>query len=50
MWLKKINLFNFRNFYEKSFNFNPFITIILGENAKGKTNLLEATVCLSSVD
>ena len=47
MWLKKINLFNFRNFYEKSFNFNPFITIILGENAKGKTNLLEAIYCLS---
>jgi len=47
MWLKKINLFNFRNFYEKSFNFNPFITIVLGENAKGKTNLLEAIYCLS---
>ena len=42
MWLKKIHLFNFRNFSEKSFNFNPFITIILGENSKGKTNLLEA--------
>jgi len=46
MWLKKINLFNFRNFSEKSFNFNPFTTIVLGENAKGKTNLLEAIYCL----
>ena len=47
MWLKKINLFNFRNFYKKSFNFSPFVTIVLGENAKGKTNLLEAIYCLS---
>jgi len=47
MWLKKITLFNFRNFYEKSFNFSPFTTIILGENAKGKTNILEAIYCLA---
>lgn len=46
MWLKKINLFNFRNFKEKTFIFNPFLTIIIGENAKGKTNLLEAVYCL----
>jgi DNA replication and repair protein RecF len=46
MWLKKINLFNFRNFKEKTFIFNPFLTIVIGENAKGKTNLLEAVYCL----
>jgi len=47
MWLKKITLFNFRNFKNKSFLFNPFLTIIIGENAKGKTNLLEAIHCLT---
>jgi len=48
MWLKKISLVNFRNFKEKSFVFNPFLTIIIGENAKGKTNLLEAVYCLTT--
>ena len=48
MWLKKISLVNFRNFKEKSFVFNPFLTIIIGENAKGKTNLLEAIYCLTT--
>jgi len=47
MWLKKISLFNFRNFKEKLFNFNPFLTIIIGENARGKTNVLEAIFCLA---
>ena len=46
MWLKKITLFNFRNVKEKTFIFNPFLTIVIGENAKGKTNLLEAVYCL----
>ncbi len=42
MRLRKIQLKNFRNFPEKEFYFNPFITFILGENSVGKTNLLEA--------
>jgi len=42
MILKKISLTNFRNFREKAVSFNPELTIIIGENAKGKTNLLEA--------
>lgn len=42
MLLKQIILANFRNFEQKKFTFNPFLTIILGENAQGKTNLLEA--------
>ena len=41
MLLKQIILKNFRNFGDEKFNFNPFLTIIIGENAKGKTNLLE---------
>lgn len=42
MLLKQIILANFRNFEQKKFAFNPFLTIVLGENARGKTNLLEA--------
>lgn len=41
MILKKINFHNFRNFERAFFNFNPFLTVIIGENARGKTNLLE---------
>lgn len=46
MLLKQIILQNFRNFDKQSFTFNPFLTIIIGDNAKGKTNLLEAIYCL----
>ncbi len=42
MLLKKISLKNFRNFVDEKFSFNPFLTIIIGENSRGKTNILEA--------
>jgi DNA replication and repair protein RecF len=42
MILKQISLKNFRHFENQEFGFNPFLTIIIGENARGKTNLLEA--------
>src|SRR3989344_9099124 len=42
MLLKQIIVRNFRNFADESFSFNSFLTIIIGENARGKTNLLEA--------
>src|SRR3989338_6493404 len=42
MLLKQIILKNFRNFKEAKFNFSPILTIIIGENARGKTNLLES--------
>lgn len=41
MLLKSINFHNFRNFEKETFTFNPFLTIIIGENARGKTNILE---------
>lgn len=47
MILNKIVLHNFRNFGDKEFIFSPALTIIYGENAKGKTNLLEAVYCLT---
>lgn len=42
MILQHLKLNNFRNFTNISFDFDPILTIIIGENAKGKTNLLEA--------
>ncbi len=41
MILKKIAFHNFRSFESVSFEINPFLTIVIGENARGKTNLLE---------
>lgn len=42
MFIKSINICNFRNYSEASFTFNDKINIIYGKNAIGKTNLLEA--------
>lgn len=42
MLLQRINLVNFRNFDKVNFDFSPCLTVIIGENARGKTNLLEA--------
>ena len=41
MLLKQISFNHFRNFEKESFVINPFLTIVIGENARGKTNLLE---------
>ena len=41
MILKSISFHNFRNFNDKQFNINPNLTAIFGNNARGKTNLLE---------
>ncbi len=41
MILKSISFYHFRNFDKKQFKINPYLTAIFGDNAKGKTNLLE---------
>lgn len=41
MLLQQISFHNFRNFENEAFTVNPFLTIVIGENARGKTNLLE---------
>ncbi|MFA6017209.1 MAG: DNA replication and repair protein RecF [Patescibacteria group bacterium] len=41
MILKSISFHNFRNFNKKQFKINPYLTAIFGDNARGKTNLLE---------
>ena len=42
MWIKKIKLNNFRNYQEQEINFEKNINIFYGENAQGKTNIIEA--------
>lgn len=42
MYIKKIKLFNFRNYEEQEINLNPNINIFYGDNAQGKTNIIES--------
>ena len=47
MRINKLTLQNFRNYSEQTVFFAPESNVIVGENAQGKTNLLEAAVLLS---
>ena len=49
MRIKSIKLHHFRNYAEEEFTFAPGVNIISGENAQGKTNLLEAAAALSTI-
>ena len=48
MRLNKIQLRDFRNYGELSLDFAPGVNLIVGDNAQGKTNLLEAIAYLGS--
>jgi DNA replication and repair protein RecF len=45
--ITSIRLQNFRSYTDESFEFEPGVNIIVGPNASGKTNLLEAVLVLS---
>lgn len=47
MYLKKIELNHYRNYKKQSVHFSDKINIFLGENAQGKTNLMESIHVLS---
>ena len=47
MYLKKISLFNFKNFSDASFEFEHKINSFVGKNGVGKTNVLDAIYHLS---
>ena len=47
MVVNKLELINFRNYLNLSLNFNNKINFIVGENAEGKTNLVEGIYTLS---
>ena len=42
MYIKNLQLKNYRNYEEVSVDFEPGVNIIYGDNANGKTNLIEA--------
>ena len=46
--LKTLSLQNFRNYTKSEFNFSPKTTIIVGQNAIGKSNLIESIYLLST--
>ena len=48
MRLNKIALRDFRNYRELSLDFAPGVNLIVGDNAQGKTNLLESVIYLGS--
>ena len=47
MQINKLSLEQFRNYEQQKISFVPECNVICGENAQGKTNLLEAVVYLS---
>lgn len=47
MYIKNIYLKNYKNYIEQKINFNKDINIIYGDNAQGKTNLIESIYLLS---
>ena len=47
MYLKKINIQNFKNIGEARIEFSPALNCISGDNGEGKTNLLDAIFYLS---
>lgn len=48
MIVNRIELDYFRNYFHFEANFSPAVNVIYGENAQGKTNLLEAISYLST--
>ncbi|AFY40004.1 DNA replication and repair protein RecF [[Leptolyngbya] sp. PCC 7376] len=49
MYLKSLHLRNFRNYREQYIDFTAQKTILIGNNAQGKSNLLEAVELLSTL-
>lgn len=48
MFLKKLSLTNFRNYSSRSFEFLTSVTVLVGDNAQGKSNFLESIYFLST--
>lgn len=50
MGIQRLSLRDFRNYEEKEIEFDDGVNVIFGENAKGKTNILEAVYLASLGD
>ncbi len=48
MFLNRLTLTHFRNYASQEFEFAPGAVLLLGENAQGKTNVLEAVALLAT--
>ena len=48
MWINNIKLTNFRNYNKQEINLYENINVFFGENAQGKTNIIES-IFLSSI-
>jgi len=48
MVLKQLQLQNFRNYTKREFEFSDKTSLVVGPNASGKTNLLEAIYLLAT--
>lgn len=49
MYLKNLRLRNFRNYHDQKLDFTAAKTILVGNNAQGKSNLLEAVELLATL-
>lgn len=47
MVIERASLLNFRNYVSESVEFAPGVNLVIGDNAQGKTNLIEAVHLLS---
>ncbi len=48
VYLKSLYLRNFRNYAEAEVHFSPKLNVFIGDNAQGKTNLLEAIYLIAT--
>lgn len=47
MYISSLSLSNFRNYTSEKIEFSPYTNVIYGDNAQGKTNILEAVYIFS---
>ncbi len=48
MHIKNLNLKNFRNYENETFEFGPNLNVLFGKNGQGKTNCVEAVLYLTT--
>ena len=42
MFIKRLQMLNYRNYNVLEINLGPNVNVFMGDNAQGKTNILEA--------
>ena len=47
MHIERLELTNYRNYESLALTFSPTINVLIGENAQGKTNIMESIYVLS---